>query len=298
MPLGLTFTRRDGSWRLAGDSDARDQLDRQDAYAPWNDAPVEVATGERSVVVADRGGRRSARELATLADAAVRRVETVWPAGGSGADHWSGRVVLFAPKDAAAWADYSLGDADVGALTEPLGGEVTGGPSGVRVVLAPDPSAGTDDIAYVLTHEVTHVATAGLLDEHAPTWLAEGMAEYVAISTLAPGPPGPDMLDDATYEDASRGRYRFHLPTEGDFHDANSATVEASYTAAWLACSEIDHRKGSGALLEVFRRVGTDPAEPDPDRRFAAALRNVLGTTPAAFGRAISARVNGWVRQG
>ncbi len=58
----------------------------------------------------------------------------------------------------------------------------TGRPYGQRLVLDPTPLAALSTVGerIVLTHEITHLATAAATADITPRWLVEGFAEYVA----------------------------------------------------------------------------------------------------------------------
>jgi hypothetical protein len=123
----------------------------------------------------------------------------------------------------------------------------------------------------VVSHEATHVAL-GAATTSAPTWLSEGIADYVAlVDTDVPVRVlAAQVLRLVRAEGAPR-----HLPGQAEL-DSGDADIGAWYEAAWLAALLVADRHGEEALLELYRVADADGAT---DRAF----REVLGTTEEAF---------------
>ncbi len=141
QPLG--FVRRDGRWYVA--EDAGRQL--------WDTGPVAVVRGRQSLVLGRPAVLPVLRQVAAQTDTAVDRVRASWGPG------WSQRVVVLVPGDAAGLADLVPGGRldGLAAVTLP---DQRG--SAGRVVLDPVALGRLSEVGrqVVLTHEVTHVATA------------------------------------------------------------------------------------------------------------------------------------------
>ncbi|MEU7876931.1 hypothetical protein [Microbispora bryophytorum] len=232
---------------------------RLDARAAVRERPgmwigASVARGERAVVV---GSPRSlVAEIAALADRAGRTVTRVW--GGYG-----GAVVLVprTEEQAAVLA--------APAKVDGLAAVATGG----RVIVQPAAFARLSATGrmVVVTHELTHVATAG--PPTVPMWLMEGFADYVGyldsglpVRTIAAELAADVAADVAA--DGAAGRAALNgLPGPADF----AARPAQAYEEAWLACRYIAARFGERRLVALYRaalREGIGPA-----------LREVLGLT-------------------
>ncbi|MFG1859667.1 hypothetical protein [Microbispora bryophytorum] len=244
---------------------------RLDARAAVRERPgmwigASVARGERAVVVGSP--RRLVAEIAALADRAGRTVTRVW--GGYG-----GAVVLVprTEEQAAVLA--------APAKVDDLAAVATGG----RVIVQPAAFARLSATGrmVVVTHELTHVATAG--PPTVPMWLKEGFADYVGyldsglpVRTIAAELAADVAADGATDEaadgtadgaaDGTAGRAALNaLPGPADF----AARPAQAYEEAWLACRYIAARFGERRLVALYRatlREGIGPA-----------LREVLGLT-------------------
>ncbi|MFF4908968.1 hypothetical protein ACFY2T_29330 [Streptomyces sp. NPDC001260] len=269
----LTLSRRPGGqWSVSADVPA--------AKAPqqlWDQGPVTVVRGKRSLVL---GTGRSSEQLhmyADLADHAVPAVSGAW-----GTD-WTRHVVVEAPKSLQGMAGLLGSPASqyrgIAAVTT---GEVGGPPSAPadRVIVNPDAYAllGPLGKQVVLTHETTHVATRAHTTPATPLWLSEGYADWIGYlgTGRTPAQAAPELahaVDD--------GRLPSALPTDKDFGFSGDATQLAqAYEGGWLACRLIAARWGEARLGEFYRAVGDHKVRAGS---VEGAMKKVLGTTPEKF---------------
>jgi hypothetical protein len=106
----------------------------------------------------------------------------------------------------------------------------------------------------VLTHELVHVATAGLTTARTPDWLVEGLAEAVAWRDVAL--PDRVVARELTAE-VRAGRVPRGLPTARDF----VARPAQAYQEAWLAVDLLWRERGPAYVLELYREAGRAPLE-------------------------------------
>ncbi|GLX05991.1 hypothetical protein Misp03_29180 [Microbispora sp. NBRC 16548] len=222
---------------------------RLDARAAVREHPgmwtgASVARGERAVVVGSP--RPLVAEIAALADRAGRTVTRIW--GGYG-----GAVVLVprTEEQAAVLAEPAKVDG--------LAAVATGG----RVIVQPAAFARLSATGrlVVVTHELTHVATAG--PRAVPMWLMEGFADYVGY--LDSGLPVRTVAAELA-ADVAAGRPALNgLPGPADF----AARPAQAYEEAWLACRYVAARFGERRLVALYRAALREG--------IGAALREVLG---------------------
>nr|WP_189179656.1 hypothetical protein [Microbispora rosea] len=231
---------------------------RLDARAAVREHPgmwtgASVARGERAVVV---GSPRSlVAEIAALADRASRTVRRVW--GGHG-----GAVVLVpATREQAAVLAAP-------AKVDGLAAVAAGG----RVIVQPAAFARLSATGrlVVVTHELTHVATAG--PRAVPMWLSEGFADYVGY--LDSGLPVRAIAAELAADVAAGKPALTALPGPADF----AARPAQAYEEAWLACRYIAARYGERRLVALYRAASRE--------EIGAALRKVLGATAGDLTRA------------
>ncbi|MEV4460062.1 hypothetical protein [Microbispora sp. NPDC049633] len=225
---------------------------RLDARAAAREHPgmwtgASVARGARAVVVGSP--RPLVAEIAALADRADRAVRRIW--GGYG-----GAVVLV-PRGEEQTAVLAAP-----AKVEGLAAVATGG----RVIVQPAAFARLSATGrlVVVTHELTHVATAG--PRAVPMWLMEGFADYVGY--LDSGLPVRTVAAELAADVAAGRPALRELPGPGDF----AARPAQAYEEAWLACRYIAARFGERRLVALYRAARRE--------EIGAALREVLGLTP------------------
>ena len=116
----------------------------------------------------------------------------------------------------------------------------------------------------LLRHEVTHVAV-GVLSDHVPAWLAEGIAEYVSVQPVPPDRRG--VTQEAI--DLARAK-AVRLPDDDGFDGNRSA---ANYAIAWWACEAIARSYGEATLWSLLAAYdgGDDDAQVGPRHRARAA---------------------------
>lgn len=259
-------------WRVASDGGPTDQLQ------VWDLGALHV---ERSTSTLVAGDVDPAILRERLADAAAAQGRLGRLVGAPAA------AVIVVPADPAA-AARQLGRPDAASLSN-LAAATDGalGPDqrsvADRVVLNPVAfSALTDEgRRVVVAHELTHVAVRASVPGEVPTWLSEGLAEYVALQ----GVSLPDPVVAARLLDQVRvGGPPATLPTSADFEPA-LLQVATAYQQAWLAVRAIATRYGEPTLMAFYRRAAGSPGGGGgtPDTRAAAAMVDLLHTTPDAF---------------
>jgi hypothetical protein len=175
--------------------------------------------------------------------------------------------VLIAALDEPDVRDARFADEDVesaasaGNTFSSLPGQDTadGTVAGAYIVVNPNERDHVDEI--LLSHEVTHVATADL-GGYEPLWLAEGAAEYVSwrgIEAISgPGEVGKweqEVIDQALPQLSA-------LPSDAGFYQ-NTADV---YGVSWLAVRFLVSRIGLAgveSLYEDLARNGIDQVSRD-----------------------------------
>ncbi|GAA2124341.1 hypothetical protein GCM10009802_29190 [Streptomyces synnematoformans] len=195
----LEFVRRDGRWYVGGPAPGtRPQ--------PWEQGPMTVVRGARSLVLGVGRPEAGLREVAAVADRAVSDVSAAWGPG------WPRRVVVLVPGSQAAMGellgagptDYAGTAAVTTGRTGAGAADDTGNDTGAphrrdsrrtaapadRVVVNPEAydTLGVPGRRIVLTHETTHVATRVHTTPATPLWLSEGLADWVGFGSVGRGP--------------------------------------------------------------------------------------------------------------
>lgn len=266
--VDATFVRRSGHWLLAAEtvdrSTSADDYSRPQ-WRPWYGRPISIARDGDVMALTDRGSAVPASRLAaifaadTVHDAAILGVSRRVP------------VVVDATTNGAGMVMNTLTKERAGASEMPL--YATRGTSDAATALAghtieADPKAVGQLLRDTVTdrHEVTHL----LLHSYGgvPTWVSEGIAEYVAAY------PGAVTFNDV---DAGFGHLRrmpHVIPNSGVFglHSATDYAI-AHQAVRWLVQTYGMPR--FIRLLKTYRRDWKGSA----DLATPEALRQTYGIT-------------------
>ena len=113
---------------------------------------------------------------------------------------------------------------------------------------------GTLGRRVVLAHEVTHVASRAASGAAVPTWLVEGLADWIGYRGL----DVPLSVSARELQaDVRAGRLPDHLPTDAAY-DGSDPRLAQTYEQSWRAVSLIAYRFGPDALLRLYRDLGRD----------------------------------------
>ena len=235
---------------------------------PWDLGPITVRSGAGVLGVFDAGSAVQADGLVSEAERGITEVAAEVPFV------WDPNVVLFALSD----ADFmsSLEDVPGG---EPLNldavtFQVPARPGSrriadTRIVLNPRMVAGAEPgRGRLVRHELTHVAV-GDRAAGVPTWLIEGLAEYVSVRPL---PPEDRAISEAALAAAEAGLSG--LPSDEEFAGPTSA---ASYGVAWWVCEYLARSYSESILWSLLEVM--------PEKGEEVALADLLVTDEAALAR-------------
>ncbi len=199
---------------------------------PWDLGPISVRTGNGVLGVFDSGSEASADTVVTEVEQGVSAVAAEIPY------EWDDGVVLYALDDPTFLAGLDSVPGDDPLRLDAVSFEVMARPNArqvasTRFVLNPTvldrsgvAGAGAGR-GRLIRHELTHVALGSRADR-VPTWLSEGLAEYVSVRPMA---PEDRAISGAALAAAEAGLSA--LPTDRDFGGPAS---EAGYGIAWWTC--------------------------------------------------------------
>ncbi|HVW81053.1 MAG TPA: hypothetical protein VHB69_08965 [Mycobacteriales bacterium] len=261
-----TFVQRQGHWYLASLSDyaSRGLVSASDL---WDYGPVSVVRRSDVLVLGPPSQHATMVGVAADVQTAVPQVTSVW-----GSD-WPQRAVVLLPRTMREMAliDQDHEDLrDIAALTSAEIDDTAGNPApvGDRITVNPRnwPKLSPLGQQVVLRHELTHVASESVTGSRMPTWLVEGLAEYVGFKFA-------DVAVPAAASELQRavrnGYLPSRLPPDAGFR-GSAKQLAVNYEAAWLACRMIAERFGQTKLVRFYRAVGTSTMRP------RAAVREAL----------------------
>ncbi|MCW2803782.1 MAG: hypothetical protein JWN06_1999 [Propionibacteriaceae bacterium] len=265
----ISFVLANNGALVAGTSDvpARDSR----GQPLWWLEPVTAARTAGSVAVVGSGG--AATDWAARAEVAASQVAARLPR--SLAAGWDRRLVVEVPASRRSF-ERVLGVA-AGSYRRIAAVAWAEGPTpktaAVRIVVDPEAvsSLAGEGLAILLTHEATHVATRSP-GSAAPTWLVEGLADYVAYQAY------PDTRDAAAatvLAEVSRHGPPRALPDDAAF-TPTAAQLDHSYAQAWLACRFAAETYSAPRLAELYRQANSGST-------VAEAIRSAFGVDEEQF---------------
>lgn len=236
-----TFVHSDDHVLLAGDRDEQVDLVNGWIPAPWDLAHIEVRRSGGILAVFDEDtSEHASYVMSDLADATavVRRHFPDWP----------GRYVAYGTSDTTAIAEMSGMSVDQTAgVAFPVLARPDGPVAAYRFAVNPTVVGDVLARGLVFRHELAHVAL-GPTDDRSPVWLMEGVAEYVARSTV----PVDERRRIAAHQ-LGTASARTLEPTRSFYRDDPTL----SYNLAAVVCDYVATTRGEAALWDLVRTFRT-----------------------------------------
>lgn len=245
---------------IAGDRDRSWEQRNEIEVQPWDTGAISVVNGGGVLGIFDEQSAGPARAVIRAVEEGIGEVSGVVPYD------WDGRVVVYALSDTdlldglddLPTQDLSTLDAVSFPVPARLDDEEGDPLAGTRFLLHPRMlGSAPQQLARLIRHELTHVAL-GSLDDDVPTWLGEGIAEWVSVRPL---PDSERLISQAAIDSAKAGLDE--LPADLDYNDANQA---AHYGISWWACEAIVDMYGEPMLWRLLDELSaTGPGDQDDE---------------------------------
>jgi hypothetical protein len=280
----LTFVREDGRWLIGGDSDLA-SVGLPSARHMWDFGPIaRLASPHFTLWTHPCGSPAGCVAIAPgflgVMERALGRVDAVWT------DRWSRRVPVLVPAtprelERIIQATFDV-DNFVAFASTTIDLERGLRFSGDRVLLNWPSIAGRSDagVVTILSHELLHVATRPVAGPFVPTFVDEGIAEYVGYGD----DPGSLAYLDAV---VAAGDFDGRLPRDFEFLTGRGSDIYTSYQEAQSAIRYFVERWGRDKLVALYRRLGRPHIAPGTATyHLDSALRATVGMGTARFERA------------
>lgn len=240
------FRRHDGALRIIHDRARRGDTRAEPDVQPWDSRPVVVHSGRGVLGVFDEASAARAADVVHAVEAGISDVSDVVPLD------WSETVVVYALSGTRLLSTLDVAGGrpeHLDAVTFPVRAEEAGARlAGTRFVLHPRMlERGSPQLDRLVRHELTHVAL-GERDDDVPTWLSEGIAEWVSVR---PTPSRDRLISRASVVAARAGPAS--LPTDAHFE---GPAQRAHYGLSWWAVEVIVERRGEPTLWRLLEALG------------------------------------------
>lgn len=261
--LWWTYVRRDGRWYIAAD-DAVADLGLDTARNIWDLGPVRVVARPHFLVISHPEQAQRADALADLAEEAIGTLGPRWDRP------WSGRIPLILPGSVSELETIlqSTFDLDNFVAFVVYGSVRDDGwtPTAPRIYIQ-DRNLSRYRRPFqlqTLVHELVHAASVPLAGPYIPSWVHEGVADWVA---------GGRRLD----EEPPRGSDGV-LPRDDEFSVGEPASIVRAYDEARSAVSTLAAIAGRSAPASVVAAAGAGKVAPGSVEYLTdAAVRRVAG---------------------
>lgn len=277
----FTFVKHDDEWRIASDTDM-DDVTLFSARHPWDFRTLSGRERGHFLLLEPRCEQCSTAppSALALAEQAHERVVRYW------SPPWHKRVPLVIPNSARDLKRMLQLTFDVGNFvafavsTVDLreGVDYTGH----RIVLNPDAFVGrtSDSTLDILAHEILHVATREVSGPFVPSWVEEGLAEYV-------GNEGSTSALAFLIGEASVAEFDGRLPAGYQFTIGSGVDIFRSYQESYSAVRYFIERWGLNRFIRFYRTLGRPEVAPGlASYHVDRALRQTVGMGLARFQRA------------
>jgi hypothetical protein len=263
--LWLTFVERGGRWYVGGDEDLA-ALGLDTARGLWDYAPIATLETEHLLTIYHPAQEERARALSAIAEEAIVTLQKRWD------QPWSQRIPMVLPADtdelekllqSTIDLDKFLAFVSYGSVRDTDAGWDATAP---RIYIQ-DENLRSYSRAYqveTLVHELAHAAGAPLAGPFVPSWVHEGVADWIATgrSTRERKPDGSDGV----------------LPRDFEFSTGSQTSIIRAYRESRSATSYLSARRGLGAPTALFREVGSvRVAAGSTDFQVDAGLRRATG---------------------
>ncbi|MCF6377018.1 hypothetical protein L2K70_05335 [Nocardioides KLBMP 9356] len=269
-----TFTR-DGDDALLAD-DRNTQIDARTGWtpAPWDLVRIEVRREGGILGIFDEDTEQHADYVMSDLAAASEAVRARLP-------RWNGRFVAYGIADTSAIDEMSAMTVEnTAGVAFPVLAKVGGPVAAYRFAVNPTVVGDVLGRSLVFRHEIVHVAF-GASDDRSPTWLVEGIAEYLARTTY----PVDERRRISAY--ALGGAQPRTLEPTRRFYSRDAA---ANYELAALVCDYVATTRGEDALWSLVRTFQTE------DFGMWAATEGVVRRELGSSTRELSRQALAWAR--
>jgi hypothetical protein len=278
---GFAFARKDGKPVIISELTGTGAQFPGSSPAPWDLVRIHATTAGETLQLFDDVTWKEAPEIASVLRRGIADVQDGLPF------FWDGRVVVYVFSRKVVLNSFEGvpgGNINhLGAMTFPMYA-VLGQPgiAGIRFTLLPSSvRAGQPFLDRITRHELTHVAV-GDRDDGAPTWFAEGLAEYMGARSLS---KGKRRIATVAVTRARQGVD--DMPSSVTFNGSDQAW---NYALSWMACDYIAATQGESKLWELMDALhngGQGTKDLDQD----VVLERVLGLDGAELAQDAAKRI-------
>jgi hypothetical protein len=241
-----TFLLRDGRWRIVSDRDLED-VGLPSARNLWDYGPVHQQRTEHFTILHDPADRKRAEALGALCEQGYARLKSVFDKS------IPAQIVVVLPHTLDQLREILQATFDLSNFVAFASAAVDRNDdwrSTAPRVYVQDVNLSRSRRDFQLQtfhHEFTHVSAFALAGPFVPSWVHEGVADWMASGERAPSEvEGSDGL----------------LPEDWEFTTGGAESIIRAYDESTSAMAFLAARKGKTAPLDLLARIGELRAAP------------------------------------
>jgi hypothetical protein len=267
--LWLTFLQRDGRWYVASDRDV-EGIGLYSNVGLWNFGPVVIRTTPHFLALSHPAQANRMEALTSIGEEAMSILHTRWPL------RWSEKIPMILPGSLTELGAIIQSTVDLDkfvAFTAYSDTRDTSYANTAARIFIQDKALsqfGHDFQLQTLVHELDHAAVASFGGPAIPSWVHEGVADWVGtgVSLTEHRPKSSD------------GK----LPRDDEFSAGSSSSIALAYAESRSAMSYLARRSGRDAPARFVEALGAvNAAAGDNDYWVDASLRRLFGFGFADF---------------
>ena len=280
--VGFVFSFTNGRATLVSDRTSTGKPLFRGNPAPWDLTAISVREEPGVLGIFDRRTKGSAATVVAAVRDGIAQLDRALPFS------WSGKVVVYSvedPRVLASFRDVPGGAIEhLGAMTFPTYAEDEHSQvASTRMLLMPSSvRAGQPFLGRITRHELSHVAI-GVRDDGAPTWVSEGIAEYLGAREV----PVRERIIPTVRAAAGPDRRRDHARLERLQRQRPGVALRAQLDGLRLHRRHLRGVAGCGSSSTPCTTAARAPPDVDQDR----VLDQVLGFDSHELGRRAAARI-------
>ena len=241
-----TFLLRDGRWRIVSDRDLED-VGLPSARNLWDYGPVHQLRTEHFTILHDPADRKRAEALGALCEQGYARLKSVFD------NEIPAQIVVVLPHTLDQLREILQATFDLSNFVAFASAAVDRNDdwrSTAPRVYVQDVNLSRSRRDFQLQtfhHEFTHVSAFAVAGPFVPSWVHEGVADWMASGERAPSEvEGSDGL----------------LPEDWEFTTGGAESIIRAYDESTSAMAFLAARKGKTAPLDLLARIGELRAAP------------------------------------
>jgi hypothetical protein len=280
--VGFAFSFDSGHARIVSDRTSKGTPLYLGSPQPWDLTATTVVRKGGVTGIFDSTTTRYAGALVGSVAAGITQLDRRLPFT------WSDRVIVYCVADQRVLRSFTEvpgGSIEhLGALTFPTYTAASGHSrvASTRMLVMPSSvRAGEPFLGRITRHELSHVAI-GPRDDGSPTWVSEGMAEYLGAVEIP-----QDKRIIATEALARAQGNVSGMPASQDFNDSDQ---EWHYALSWMAIDYVASTYGESRmweLMDAMHNDGSGTSDAEQDR----VLEQVLGFDSHSLAARAAARI-------